>query len=251
MTLARIASRTASRVAPSLAARLASRLADAAFAAGWGVALGLVLPAEAAGVHATPPAAVQAAAPKEAPALLDARVLQVYDGDSLLVRGAGQRPYGVRLAGIDAPERAQPHADLSRRALQALLHGRDVRIEPLKVDLYGRTVGRVFVAGRDAGMAQLRAGLAWHFARYDADLPPRVARRYARAERQARLQRIGLWRDEAPLPPWEYRARMRGVTDTGAGAAFRRARPRRRPTRSGWPPARPSGCAPAHRSARA
>lgn len=247
MTLARIAS----RIAPSLAARLASRFAGAALAAGWGAALALALPAEAADVRAAPPAAVHAATPKEAPALLEVRVLQVYDGDSLLVRGAGQRPYGVRLAGIDAPERAQPHADVSRRALQALLHGRDVRIEPLKVDLYGRTVGRVFVAGRDAGMAQLRAGLAWHFARYDADLPPRVARRYARAERQARLQRIGLWSDEAPLPPWEHRARMRGITDTNAGAASRTARPRRRPTRSGWPPARPSGCAPAHRSARA
>lgn len=247
MTLARVASRPA----PALATRLAGRLARAALAAGWGAALALALPAEAADVRAAPPAAVHAAAPKEAPALLEARVLQVYDGDSLLVRGAGQRPYGVRLAGIDAPERTQPHADVSRRALQALLHGRDVRIEPLKVDLYGRTVGRVFVAGRDAGMAQLRAGLAWHFARYDADLPPRLARRYARAERQARLQRIGLWRDEAPLPPWEHRARTRGVKDAGAGAAFRRAPPRRRPTRSGWPPARPSGCAPASRSVRA
>ncbi len=86
---------------------------------------------------------------------------------------------------------------------------REIRVEVVKTDFFGRLVGRVFVEGRDAGLAQLRAGLAWHFRRYDADLAPAQRRRYAEAERQARLRRLGLWREAAPVPPWEYRAQAR------------------------------------------
>lgn len=195
---------------------LAARFARAPVAAGRGAVLvlaALVLAAstQAAGTREAPGAPAHATDSVVPPAAVPVRVLTVHDGDSLLVRDAHGRTYGVRLAGIDAPERMQAHAEASRSALQALMHGREVRLEALKIDFYGRTVGRMFVGGRDAGLAQLRAGLAWHFARYDADLPPRVARRYARAERQARLRRIGLWRDAAPVPPWEHRARMRAA----------------------------------------
>lgn len=137
------------------------------------------------------------------------RVLRVLDGDSLLVIIADNGVRGVRIAGIDAPEKGQSHADASRRALLALLDQREVRVDAVKTDAFDRLVGRVFVDGRDAGLAQLRAGLAWHFRRYDADLAPAVRRRYAEAERQARLRRVGLWRDPAPTPPWEHRASAR------------------------------------------
>ncbi len=149
--------------------------------------------------------------PDAAPAItvMQGKVTRVLDGDSVLIRFASGEVRGVRIAGIDAPEKGQPHADVSRRALLEQLHQREVRVEVVKTDRYDRLVGRVLVANRDAGLAQLRAGLAWHFARYDADLAPAVRRRYARAERQARLQGIGLWRDPAPLPPWEYRSRAR------------------------------------------
>ncbi|MCO5107204.1 MAG: thermonuclease family protein [Burkholderiaceae bacterium] len=154
---------------------------------------------------------------------LEGHVVRVLDGDSLLVRIDGRGVRGVRIAGIDAPEKGQPWADVSRRALLEQLDDRDVRIDVIKTDRFDRLVGRVFVARHDAGLAQLRAGLAWHFARYDADLRPAVRRRYAQAERQARLRALGLWRDADPLPPWEHRARARA------------AGPR--------PPARPAGAA--------
>jgi endonuclease YncB( thermonuclease family) len=55
------------------------------------------------------------------------------------------------------------------------------------------------VANRDAGLrATAPDGLA--FRPHDA-VHLRRAVRYARAERQARLQGIGLWRDPAPSRP--------------------------------------------------
>jgi endonuclease YncB( thermonuclease family) len=46
----------------------------------------------------------------------------------------------------------------------------------------------------------VRAGLAWWFQRYarhDGDLKE--------LESEARIARRGLWVDENPLPPWEFR----------------------------------------------
>ena len=160
------------------------------------------------------------AAPSVAP--VDGHVVRVLDGDSLLVRFPGGGIRGVRIAGIDAPEKGQPYADVARRALLERLDNREVRVDVIKTDPFDRLVGRVFVADRDAGLAQLRAGLAWHFVRYDADLTPAVRRRYAQAERQARLRGLGLWRDPDPLPPWVHRARARGLSprapSSGPGA---------------------------------
>ncbi len=161
--------------------------------------------APAAAANAVPPSA----ASRPATVAIRGRVVRVHDGDSLLLRIEGEGVHGVRIAGIDAPEKGQPYADVSRRALLAQLDDREIRVEVVKTDFFGRLVGRVFVEGRDAGLAQLRAGLAWHFRRYDADLAPAQRRRYAEAERQARLRRLGLWREAAPVPPWEYRAQAR------------------------------------------
>jgi endonuclease YncB( thermonuclease family) len=155
---------------------------------------------------------------------VEGRVVRVLDGDSLLLRLDDGGVHGVRIAGIDAPEKGQPYADVSRRALLAQLDDRRIRLETIKTDVFGRLVGRVFVDGRDAGLVQLRAGLAWHFARYDADLAPAQRRRYAQAERQARLRGLGLWRDPAPMPPWAHRAEARRAQGgrPGAGAAASR-----------------------------
>lgn len=170
-------------------------------------------PAAAAPAAAATAAARFASAPAAtaAPAItaVEGHVVRVLDGDSLLLRIEGQGVRGVRIAGIDAPEKGQPFADVARRALLAQLDDREIRVEVVKTDVFQRLVGRVFVEGRDAGLAQLHAGLAWHFKRYDSDLAPAQRRRYAQAERQARLRGVGLWRDPAPVPPWEHRAQAR------------------------------------------
>lgn len=135
-------------------------------------------------------------------------VKRVQDGDSFVLITDG-RETGVRIAGIDAPERTQAFADVSRRALRAKIERRDVRVDAVKTDYFGRIVGRVFLDDRDVGLTQLHDGLAWHFTRYDADLAPVERKRYAQAERSARERGAGLWRDPDPLAPWLFRRQQR------------------------------------------
>jgi len=167
------------------------------------LALALLLPAPA-------PAR---AAPAPQPAV-EGVSIDVQDGDSIVFRGSDGVKLRVRIAGIDAPEQSQPFADASRQHLRTMLRDRRIRIDPIKRDVYGRTVARLWVLDaeqppRDAALAQVEAGLAWHFRRYRADQTPAEFARYAGAEQTARSARAGLWRDGPPEPPWDFRSRMR------------------------------------------
>jgi len=140
----------------------------------------------------------------------DAPIIErVADGDSFTARLPDGRQLGIRIAGIDAPERDQPWADASRDHLEVLLARPGLRIDALKTDPFGRVVARVHAGSEDLGLLQVQAGLAWHFLRYAADQHPDERIAYARAEREARARRAGLWRDTAPVPPWQHRQRQR------------------------------------------
>ncbi len=166
----------------------------------------------ARGAPASPSSAAQVGAdarPSQTVASIDGVVEHVYDGDSFRLRTSDGRALGVRIAGIDAPERAQPFANVSRKALRDAIDDREVHIEAIKVDAYDRVVGRVFVAGRDVGLEQLERGLAWHFARYDNDLAPPERERYALAQARAQARHAGLWRQNDPQAPWLFRKQRR------------------------------------------
>jgi endonuclease YncB( thermonuclease family) len=143
------------------------------------------------------------------PARIGPRIESVADGDSFTVLLPDGARAGVRIAGIDAPEKDQPWADASRAHLSDLLSRGELHLALLKTDPYGRQVARVRAGGEDVGLAQVRAGLAWHFVRYAADQDPDERGRYAQAEREARAARRGLWADPAPQPPWAHRQRQR------------------------------------------
>ena len=155
------------------------------------------------------------AAKPPAPPMVDGISLDVQDGDSFVMRDDLGNRTRVRISGIDAPEKSQAFADRSRQHLRELMRDARIRLEPVKVDVFGRTVARVWIlsddgkSGRDAGLAQIEAGLAWHFKRYRSDQHDQDAALYAKAERQAKSDGLGLWRDPSPEPPWEFRTRMK------------------------------------------
>ncbi len=141
--------------------------------------------------------------------ILSGRIASIADGDSFTLIADDGRRIGVRLGGIDAPEKGQPNADRSRDNLARLLARGALEIEPIKTDPFGRQVARVRTRGEDVALSQIEAGLAWHFVRYSADQLPDERERYARAEREARQAGRGLWADAQPLAPWLFRQQKR------------------------------------------
>jgi endonuclease YncB( thermonuclease family) len=147
----------------------------------------------------------------------EARVVGVSDGDTISVQDSRAPPRKIRLAGIDAPEKGQSFGDRSKKNLSSLVFGKTVRIEWSKSDKYGRIVGKVLIAPSgscavppcpatlDVNLAQIAAGYAWHYRQYEKEQSKRDREAYGIAERHARDQKLGLWRDPEPVPPWEWR----------------------------------------------
>ena len=138
--------------------------------------------------------------------LLSGSVADVKDGDTIVVEDRVGQFLTVRLNGVDSPELGQSYGREARSLLRKLLTGQSVRVEIVKMDRYGRYVGKVTLSdGTDAGLAMVRSGLAWWYQRYAQDQAPADRTAYESAERDARSKRVGLWRDERPIAPWEFR----------------------------------------------
>ncbi len=117
---------------------------------------------------------------------LTGKVVKITDGDTLYVLDANYKDHKIRLAGIDAPERRQAYGLASRKHLASIVAGKQVRVEYQKRDRYGRIVGKVLLDGIDVCLEQVKAGLAWHYKKYQHEQSAEDRELYADAENQAR-----------------------------------------------------------------
>jgi micrococcal nuclease len=141
-----------------------------------------------------------------------ARVIAVLDGDTVLIlhqavtppassvqgRHAGGR-VKIRLADIDAPEKAQDFGAASRNSLVKMVLHRQIWVHTLALDKYGRTVAQLKVDGLSVNEEMVRRGMAWEYSHYHSD------RRYIALQNEARQAGRGLWAQHDPTPPWEWR----------------------------------------------
>lgn len=70
------------------------------------------------------------------------RVTRVIDGDTF---ETASRKHPVRLANVDAPEKGKSGAAKATKALQSLVEGKEVSIQTVARDKYGRSVANVKV----------------------------------------------------------------------------------------------------------
>jgi endonuclease YncB( thermonuclease family) len=130
-------------------------------------------------------------------------VVAIADGDTLTVLDESKTQHKIRLAGIDAPEKAQAFGTKARENLAAKVFRQTVRIEVIDVDRYRREVGRIFLGDRFVNMEMVHDGFAWRYVQYDKP------GEFTAAEVDARDHRRGLWADANPMPPWEWRKAKR------------------------------------------
>ena len=147
-------------------------------------------------------------------ATLEGKAIKVADGDSITLLDADKMQHRIRIDGIDAPEKSQPFGDRSRQNMVRMVAGKEVTAECHKTDRYGRQICKVRVqpsdcpaCGKtlDVGHAQILGGLAWWYRQYAKEQSVEDRGRYESAEQEARARKIGLWRDNNPIAPWEWR----------------------------------------------
>ena len=131
---------------------------------------------------------------------LSGRVVKVTDGDTITILDANQTQHKVRLYGIDTPEYKQPYSRVATKTLAGLVEGEGVGVDVKDTDSYGRTVGVVYKGNLNVNLQMVKSGYAWWYRKYaplDDDL--------RMAEERARIDKLGLWAEPDPIPPWEWR----------------------------------------------
>lgn len=137
------------------------------------------------------------------------KVIKVYDGDSLLVRGL-DLTLKIRMVGIDAPETGgsrkpgQPYSQKAHQYLSRQIHNRSVTLKTYGLGGYNRILAEVFINDINMNLEMVKAGLAEV---YQGSKPKTFnAAPYLAAQDQARIRRIGMWvQDSRYKSPRQWR----------------------------------------------
>jgi endonuclease YncB( thermonuclease family) len=141
-----------------------------------------------------------------------AKIIAVLDGDTVLVRREGGL-VKIRLAEIDAPEKAQTFGETSKRSLSDMVLGKQAKVVSQAVDQYGRLVAHLSVDGWDVNAEQIRRGMAWEYSNFHSN------QALIALQNEAKQAPRGLWAQSNPTPPWEWRKQHPSTFSTQPNAA--------------------------------
>ncbi|MDA3835076.1 MAG: thermonuclease family protein, partial [Spirochaetales bacterium] len=133
-------------------------------------------------------------------------VNKVSDGDTIKVTCNG-RKVKIRLYGVDTPESKQRYGMEATQYTEQAVLNKIVDIRIIDTDRYGRSVAVVKQGGFNLNEMLVRKGHAWVYDKYCKES---FCADFNQYEKQARQQRIGLWEDNTPKAPWDYRKALRG-----------------------------------------
>ena len=78
-----------------------------------------------------------------------------------------------------------------------LIAGEVVEVNESGKDRYKRMIGTIYLNGKDINAQMVENGYAWAYRKF--------SKKYTAHESKAKSQKLGLWRDKEPIPPWEWR----------------------------------------------
>ena len=132
---------------------------------------------------------------------IEGKVVAITDGDTIKVKTSRNKVEKIRLAQIDTPEKKQPWGQKAKQALSNKIFGKQVKVDIVTTDRYGRLVGTVWYVGDDINRAMVREGHAWVYRKYAKD------KSLFDDESYARSMGLGLWSlpDNQRQAPWKWR----------------------------------------------
>jgi micrococcal nuclease len=130
------------------------------------------------------------------------KVERIIDGDTIRVNYK-EKSIKVRLWGIDTPEYHQAYSRAAKRFTTHHVKNSFIQLEIKDWDDYGRMVAIITMDdGRLLNEELVKNGLAWVHIYYCKEA---ICNTWYGHEKRARENRVGLWRDTSPIPPWEWK----------------------------------------------
>ncbi|WP_282087060.1 thermonuclease family protein [Aquimarina algiphila] len=130
-----------------------------------------------------------------------AKVIGIKDGDTIEVLYK-EEPIIIRLEHIDCPEKKQPFGLKAKQFTADFCFNKNVKvISKGKFDRYRRLIAVIAYKNKILNKQLVANGYALHFKKYSKDTT------YTTLEKQARLNRKGMWSQEKLIEPWLFRKR--------------------------------------------
>ena len=133
-------------------------------------------------------------------------VVKVLDGDSIEIKRNG-KIYTIRLYGVDTPEYKQAYSNKAKQFTKRLVNRQKVNVVEKDIDRYGRIVALVESSGQLVNRELVREGLAWYYPKYCLAQP--LCDELKDLERRAKNEGRGLWRDENPVSPMDWKRQQK------------------------------------------
>lgn len=131
--------------------------------------------------------------------IIEGEVIKIKDGDTIEILLEGNQPITIRLNGIDAPEKKQAFGQKSKEKLSEMIFGKIVKVDCNGKDRYGRVIGDIYLDELNINEEMVQSGFAWHYKKYSKSSI------LAEYEDEARSNKRGLWAEDYPTPPWDFR----------------------------------------------
>jgi endonuclease YncB( thermonuclease family) len=135
-------------------------------------------------------------------ASLQGKVSEVVDGESIAILSQ-THTLKVKLIGVAAPEQNQAYAGMARQHLADLVLNKFVMVHYSALR-DGYLVGQVVLGDMDVSAQMLRDGVGW-YKQHEGNLSEVERQIYEASQAAARSERRGLWQDESPIAPWDFR----------------------------------------------
>ena len=118
-----------------------------------------------------------------------AKVIQVIDGDTIVIEGG----YHVRYIGINAPEENEPYYSESTHKNKMLVENKIIKLQKdiTDKDKYGRLLRYIYVDNTLVNAEMVKHGYAYAKA-YPPDTKYQIY--FKSIEREARQKKIGIWK---------------------------------------------------------
>jgi endonuclease YncB( thermonuclease family) len=128
------------------------------------------------------------------PLKIHGKVTQFLDADTCKVLVT------VRLKHVDAPENDQPYGPEATAKAKEHALNKQVTVLGEQPDRYGRMIGEILLPEYGSlNRGLVREGYCHWYSDYSSDLT------YRADQDRAKENRLGLWADREPIPPWQWR----------------------------------------------
>jgi micrococcal nuclease len=130
-----------------------------------------------------------------------AKAVGIKDGDTVVVLDSLNNQTTLRLAEVDCPEKSQPFGTKAKQFTSDQIYLKTIKYVVTDTDRYGRIIAMIYYDTDNKYLSAeiIKAGMGWHYKKYSS------SKELATLEINARKNKIGLWFDENPIQPAQWR----------------------------------------------